>query len=157
MVADIDSDQAKIGWTQLLKGRFSKRWNSHPNIQPGQARQYQGKWTTNVIDFIFAQWWELWESRNQDRHGRDLTTRMQADARQADRELAMLYDTYEAIAPQHLAWLFNIPLDARRQWPTTAIRQWLNTWKPILEETTNPEWDPHNQENYPYQTELETG
>ena len=157
-VADIESDQAKIGWNQLLKGCFSKCWNNHANIQPGQARKYRGRWATNVIDFIFTQWRKLWESRNQDRHGHDLTTRMQAEAHQADRELAMLlYENFETTTPQHLAWLFDTPLNTRRQWPTTAIRQWLNTWLPILEETTNPKWDPHNQENYPYRTELETG
>ena len=69
----------------------------------------------------------------------------------------MFYDNFETIVPQHLEWLFSTPLEVRRQWPTTAIRQWLNTWQPILDEITDPEWDPHNQENYPYQTELETG
>ena len=157
VVTDISSDQTQIGWHQLMYGRFALQWDKHTNTQPAATAKQQGSWTTNVIDFIFSQWWKLWESRNQDRHGRDLTSRLQANALQVDRELALFYDTFITTTPQHLAWLFDTTLEVRRQCPPAAIRQWLNTWHPILTEITNLEWDPHHQENYPHQTELETG
>ena len=59
--------------------------------------------------------------------------------------------------PQHLAWIFDTPIEVRQQWPTAATRQWLTTWQPIMSEIKDPAWDPHNPENYPYQTQLETG
>ena len=77
-------------------GRFAKEWGSQHRTQPGAEQKSHKDWTTEVIDFIFTQWWQLWEMRNHDRHGRDLATRQQADARQVDRELTMLYEDYEA-------------------------------------------------------------
>ena len=140
-----------------MRGRFSKEWNTHPDTQPGQTKKPQSSWTTNVIDFIFTQWWQLWELRNQDQHGWDLATRIQATALQVDRELQQFYANYETTAPQHLAWLFNTPLEIRQQRPHRATRQWLTTWTPLLIDALNPEAAPTNPENYPYTTALETG
>ena len=69
----------------------------------------------------------------------------------------MFYDEYADQVPQHLRWLFDTPIDVRRQWPTNATRQWLNPWTPLLHEELNPEAAPTNPENYPYTTALETG
>ena len=149
-----------IKWEQLLLGRFATDWNAHDQTQPGTKRrtwQTHRTWTTEVIDVIFTQWWMLWESRNQDRHGRDLATQQQATARQVDRELQMFYDNYEDQAPQHLQWIFDITIDVRCQWPTHTIRQWLTTWASILHDAVNPGAAPTNPENYPYTTALETG
>ena len=156
-VTMIASDQETIGWDQIMKGRFAKSWNTHARTQPGTEAKYLGQWMTNVVDFIYTHWWKPWESRNQDRHGHDLTSRLQADVLQTKRELTMFYNDFTLMTPQHLAWLFDTPIEVRQQWPAALIRQWLNTWRPFLIDITNPKWSPHNQENYPYQTELNTG
>ena len=139
-----------------MQGRFAKEWAIHARTQPGK-KSNSTHWTTEVIDFIFTQWWTLWESRNQDRHGRDLATQQQAHAQQMDRELTQLYDDYAPQTPQHLQWIFDTPVEIRRQWPTSAIRQWYNTWAPVIIVAVNPEAAPTNPENYPYTTALETG
>ena len=156
-LVELCAKQKEIHWDQLLLGRFATDWNTHARTQPGIKKKHQVTWTTDVIDFIFSQWWKLWESRNQDRHGRDLATKQQAHARQVERELEMFYDHYEEQAPQHLKWIFDVTIDVRRQWTTYATRQWLNTWAPILSNATNPAAAPTNPENYPYTTALETG
>ena len=69
----------------------------------------------------------------------------------------MLYDEYEGNVPQHLDWILNTPIEVRRQWPTSAAQQWLNTWSQILLNATIPDAAPTNPENYPYSTFLETG
>ena len=149
--------QKLITWDQLMLGRFATTWGAHVRTQPGTTSKSHKSWTTEVIDFIFTHWWKLWELRNQDRHGRDLATQQQAHAQQVDRELQMLYETYADQTPQHLQWLFDTPIEVRRHWPTSATRQWLNTWIPILSEAVTPEAEPTNPENYPYTTALETG
>ena len=157
IVADICNKQKQIGWDQLLRGRFATAWGTHTSTPSGSQGETHRTWTTEVIDFIFTQWWLLWESRNQDKHGRDLVSKHQATARQVDRELQIFYDEYEDQAPQHLRWIFDTPIEVRRQWPTTAMQQWLSTWGPILYDALNPEAAPTNPENYPYSTPLETG
>ena len=110
-----------------------------------------------VIDCIFQQWWELWGLRNQDCHGRDTLTQTHASTLQAHQELQLMYDKYQPITPQHLQWLFAIDINLRQQWPTHKLWQWIHTWLLALDANTNPQWAPTNPENYPFQTELETG
>ena len=148
--------QEQIGWDQLLKGRFSKQWACE-SLLPTTQQRAKVNWTVSVIEFIFVQWWQLWESRNQDRHGRDLATKLQAAHLQAHRELRLLYDEYQPRTPQTFQWLFDIDISTRKQWTTPAIWQWIHTWKPVLDEVTNPQWAPTNEENFPHTTALETG
>ena len=144
-----------FGWNQLLKGRISSLWNAHCVLK--SQRQAHTNWTVEIVDCISQQWWTIWELRNQDRHGRDHLTQAQASTLQAHRELQLLYNKYELIAPQQLQWLFNIDVNTCKQWPTNKLWQWIHTWQPTLEEKTNPQWAPTNPENYPFQTALETG
>ena len=156
-LAEICVQQKDIQWEQMLLGRFARAWNTHPRTQPGMPQHSNQTWTTDIIDFIFTQWWILWESRNRDRHGRDLATQQQATAQQVGRELQLFYDNYENCAPQHMRWIFDTTINVRQQWLMHATRQWLNTWNQILLEAVNPEAAPTNPENYPYTTALETG
>ena len=113
-----------------MRGRFAKEWGLLHCTQPGPDHHHHSTWTTDVIDFIFTQWWHLWELRNHDRHGRDLVSQQQATARQVNRELQMFYEDYGTHAPQNMQWLFDTPIEVQRQRPATAIRQWLTTWAP---------------------------
>jgi hypothetical protein len=145
-VQHIADAQAAIGWSQIIKGRFSKSWAEfqHAHMGPNvTARKTGTAWMTKVIDVLFAEWWTLWNSRNGDRHGRDLASQREAEAFQAIRELNLLYDTHQLSVIPRLQWLFEIPLLTRMQWQPAAIRQWLNTWKPVIEES--------------YTTQLQTG
>ena len=98
--------------------------------------------------------------RNQDRHGQDMATRVQAQSRQVDYELLAFFADYEGTALQHMQWLFDTTLENHRNRSTAVTQQRLNTWKPIVENMmladNNPEGDPHNPENCPYHTTLET-
>ena len=96
-----------------MRGRFAKEWGLHHSTQPGTDQPHHSTWTNEVIDFIFTQWWHLWELCNQDRHGRALVLRQQATARQVDQELKMFYDEYGHHAPPHLRWLLDTPIEVR--------------------------------------------
>ena len=61
LVTTICEAQQQINWVQLMLGRFAKAWVEHPRTQPGTARQSHHNWTTEVIDFIYTQWWTLWD------------------------------------------------------------------------------------------------
>ena len=104
----IKTQQDQIGWEQLLRGRFGWAWNTHCKTQPSSTTTFKGHWTAEVIYFIWDQSWKLWELRNQDWHGRDLATSLQAQAQQMEHELQRFYDEYTDKVPQHLAWLFDM-------------------------------------------------
>ena len=157
ILQEICNKQRQIKWEHLMCGRFTLEWATHHRTQPGQKRTLNQSWTVEVIDFIFTQWWQLWEMRNQDRHGCDLSTQQQVTARQVDRELQLFYANYETTAPQYLRWLFDMSFEVRQQWPPYVTRQWLTTWQQLFCDALNPATAPTNPENYPYSTELETG
>ena len=138
--------QDDIGWNHLLKGRISKQFAIEQNNYLGTdatGKKNGTSWLVGLIDTIFKQIWDLWDMRNKDRHGHDLQSKAQAQAAQAVRELQLFYDTHQPKAPDHLQWIFETPFEERMQWKTYAIRQWLNSWDPVLRES--------------YSTELETG
>ena len=90
-----------------------------------------------------------------------MATKLQAQALQVDRELQMFYAEFDGKVPQDLQWIFGANIATHRDRPTTATRQWLNTWKPIVEEAfkaiTNHKGDPHHPDNNPYTTDWKQG
>ena len=143
---ELQAAQERIGWQHFFKGRFSKKFIEFQDRHLGRQRTSKKNglsWLTGLIDVIFKQWWELWELRNGDRHGRDLQSKAQAVSRQAVRDLELFYDRYQDTAPADLLWIFQEPLEVRKQWPSGSIIQWLNAWEPVLRES--------------YATRLETG
>ena len=158
---EIGLQHDQIGWDQLMLGRWGWAWNTNARTQPGTSTSRAGGWTTEVISFIFKQWWKLCESRNQDRHGQDLATKLQTQALQVDRELQLFYDEYSSSVPQDLQWIFDTHINTHRKRPTAVTRQWLNTWTSIIADALKtgspPDGDPHYPENCPYSTALKIG
>jgi hypothetical protein len=84
-VADVAAAQAAIGWHHILKGRFSKRWRITQDryLRSKATNENNGStWLTKIIKVWFLEWLRLWKLRNEDRHGRDRVTWLQAEERQ---------------------------------------------------------------------------
>ena len=136
-VQHIADSQAGIGWDQILRGRFSEEWAKYQQAHLGQydPKKNGQTWATTVIQSILTGWLDLWNLRNGDRHGRDNTTRAQAEKVQAVRELEQIYDGYlDQIMPRH-NWILTTPLEQRKNLRTHALRLWINCFKPVLEES----------------------
>ena len=122
-LADIVTQQDQIGWEQLMQGQCGLAWNTHDRLQPGTTRRQNGNWTTEVITFIFEQWWKLWESRNQDQHGRYQASQLQAQELQVNHELQIFYKDYSEKGPQEMKRLFDMTIETHREQSTAATRQ----------------------------------
>ena len=145
-VADVAAAQASIGWKHILKGRFSKSWKMAQERYLGNRKTNRNNgstWATKIAESWFLEWLKLWKLRNEDRHGRDGRTRLQAEERQALRELQQFYTDNDGIVVERLQWIFDTPLETRMEWTTGSIRAWINAWKPVVDES--------------YPTELEAG
>jgi hypothetical protein len=109
-----------------------------------------------VIEVMLQEWLKLWKLRNEDRHGRDINTRRQAEERQALRELQQFYAANDGRVVTRLQWLFNTPLENIMEWTVGNIRIWLNAWKLIVDKsytTSNGQISPlHHQNHYPIPT-----
>jgi len=144
---ELATSQRLIGWHHLLTGRLSMDWQRHVQAHLVSTNQVTSKrtgatWAVNVIAALFQQWLSLWKLRNEDRHGRDSTSRAEASRRQAIREIELLYNKYDQVLPSY-RWILEEPLEEKLNWTTNLMRAWISNFKPILEKG--------------YTTELETG
>jgi hypothetical protein len=131
---EVFNSQALIGWEQLLLGRFSQSWVKAQDayLGPRATKTKNGTtWLTAVIDLIFKEWYQLWESRNDDRHGKDQTTKAAAEKAQVIREVQQLFAKKPHV-PSHLHYIFRRPLAQMLQQATYVLRAWVNSFKPVL-------------------------
>ena len=117
-VADIAAAQQAIGWNQILKGRFSQLWaiTQDQHLGSRATNRFDGTtWMIQVIELILLEWLKMWNLRNEDRHGRDIESKRQAETRQTIRELEQFYTVHKGQVTERLEWLFEVPLEDRRE------------------------------------------
>jgi hypothetical protein len=145
---DIIEAQEKIGWNQMLKGRIAHQWLNHQRDSMGNGttkRKNAMTWATDMISTIFEYWLKLWKMRNEDKHGKDVATRREAERQQAIRELEQMYEGNENTQE---TWIIQRPIEALKGKSTYTIRAAISNYRPVLQEPTLEE---------SHQTQLETG
>ena len=129
-------DQKCIGWENILRGHMCKGWVPAQQSHMGafHPKKNGQTWATGVVRFILKGWLALWKLRNGDRHGTDAQTRHRAAKAQAIREMELLYTLKGETLPRH-NWILETPLQQRMNLSMHAMRAWINSYKPILEES----------------------
>jgi hypothetical protein len=67
-------DQNKIGWSNFYRGRVALKWQTaQQEYYSDKFKKYQdtNQWTTAIITTVWYGFLQLWESRKDDKHGRD--------------------------------------------------------------------------------------
>ena len=130
------SEQSEIGWYQLFLGRFSLQWSilqqahlsSRRPIVKGRSGNH---WTQSIATSILKDWLTLWTQRNQDRHGIDTAHRTHLLKEQTLRELDVLYNMKPLVLHRDRDLFFQ-NYTQHKEKPTHLIRQWINTYRPVL-------------------------
>ena len=141
------SQQSSIGWDQLFLGRFSVRWGTlQDSFQESQSlssptatnpKQQTSKpktgtdWTSSIICSVWKSWHVLWKTRNDARHGADACSRARAKHDAAVVELSLLYSQQSCVLSRDTP-LFHQSLSDHSKAPTRSIRQWINTFGPVI-------------------------
>ena len=130
--------QAAVGWEQLFLGRFVNEWREiqegHLSRLPTRTKHQTGTtWVTKVTNIIWKHVYLNWEHRNSAQHGVDAESREAILLATATRETEALYDIRDDVLPRDQE-LYYTSLEAHCEQETTSrgMRQWLNTWKPVL-------------------------
>ena len=85
--------QNKIGWRQILRGRFSQEWQRIQNAYYMKRRQKSAfkrtgeRWQQQFISVIWGSWFQLWSMRNGEVHGTNTETRALAQRKEVGRQL----------------------------------------------------------------------
>ena len=76
---------------------------------------------------------ELWDLRNQERHGKDSESRRRQEKALTMTELDEVY-SWKPLIPEEWQHLYRYSLDEIKNKPISIMRAWINSYKPILEE-----------------------
>ncbi|KAI2494586.1 hypothetical protein MHU86_19956 [Fragilaria crotonensis] len=127
-MSSIIRQQAKIGWRQMLQGRFSKAWSDiqqryHELTFPTQ--QYTpDKWQVGLIQKIWEHRHKVWILRNEDLHGRDIRSRQQAERKEIQRQLHAIYSQRPMMDPRVQSLLLEAP-EAHDRYPVQVTKNWI--------------------------------
>jgi hypothetical protein len=128
-------EQRTIGWKHMFQGRATEEWAKQQQIHLSSLSYIKGQdganWIKVVLSHIFSQWNNLWNSRNSERHGKDQKAKAKLLKDQAIRELEVLYTLRENVLHRDRTLFFD-DITLHTSQPTRAIRQWINTYKPLL-------------------------
>ena len=121
------SRQARVGWEQLLYGRFVQEWAVCDKQETADGRGRA--WVAGLIMLIWKAVHNAWIVRNGARHGVTAAAREAALVAQAQRETKAVYTLRQSVQPIDQR-LFYSSLEAHFQAEPTSkgLRQWLNTW-----------------------------
>ena len=123
--------QRAIGWYNIFLARFSTQWSTlqtqYLTSQNIKVKGLTGEsWVKIISTTIITHWLELWDARNQSRHGTDSIQKSKMAHEQATRELTILY-SYKNSVLQRDRNIFDKDLDYHISGDTRYIRQWINT------------------------------
>lgn len=98
--------QTAIGWRQLWNGRFASKWAELQEQHYGRMdmgrfnRAATGdKWLANTIGELWAAWMIIWETRNKDLHGHDLSSQAMAARRSIQEDIRAIYEVKHMLEP----------------------------------------------------------
>ena len=132
--------QNDIGWHQVFLGRFATEWSEIQDIYYIQVNQEARdkkvkrtgqRWQVALIEFLWDQWWAVWERRNRDLHGSDAKSRAQAESREAHRTLRDLYDLRSRTDP-HVQRVFHQDIHEHLAQPTWHTQNWIAVHGPLI-------------------------
>jgi hypothetical protein len=123
---DVITKQNAIGWDHFIRGKASKEWQQ---VQYQYAKRYRMTkqsegWMLGLIKLMANASFQLWELRNQCRHGHDNTTRQQSMHEQAHRKIQCLYQLKPLTLPQDLN-LFRHSVDEHLTETVPQLRTWI--------------------------------
>jgi hypothetical protein len=130
--------QNAVGWDQLLLGRFVLEWKELQEdylstLSKRDKHQTGTTWVTQVNTIIWKHVYLNWKHRNSVQHGVDAASREAILLDSAKRETEALYDIRDEVLPRdHDLYYGTIDEHMERETTSRGLRQWLNTWKPVL-------------------------
>ncbi len=131
-------NQSKIGWDQILLGRFVLEWRELQDdflcTYRNKKKQHTGlTWVTGVTQIIWRHVYQQWEKRNKAQHGEDRTQREQILIDRAKRATAALYEVRHNVLPRDRDCFYST-LEEHYEYErtSTGLNQWLRTWKPVI-------------------------
>ena len=120
--------QSRIGWCQIFLGRFTQAWSiiqqRYMERKFPTHHHIADRWQVGLIQTIWEKWYQLWISRNEEVHGKDVSSRHNAERAEIQRQLNILYAQRPMMEPQVQQLLLASP-EAHIRYPLKVTKNWL--------------------------------
>jgi hypothetical protein len=124
------NSQNKIGWHQLLKGRFSKQWtqiqDQHllDDIDIDNEKQSGDRWLKLTLHHTWTHLWKVWINRNDDRHGGENDEKERKRIEQLRFRVLALYSKRDLLLACDKP-IFDTPIDERIKLKSGELSTWV--------------------------------
>jgi hypothetical protein len=141
--------QARIGWLSMLRGYWTKEWQkayerTYPTPQE-ETRKDKNKrtlkmtrWQRRIIHHTWTGMTDLWNIRNEERHGWDKESRDNARREVLHTELADIYGRKHQY-PLRVQRLLRESYEIHIQETVTKLADWLDAYKGTFAITWSPD------------------
>lgn len=124
--------QKKIGWLNLFKGLWSKRWLSiHEEYCENNNIPQNRLWTIGVTSLCWTMWLKLWKKRNWYHHGVEQYTKLQKRRQKLEYQLKYLYDKKSKTLAMDQD-IFRDSVEEHLVESTFRIKMWISINKPLI-------------------------
>ena len=99
-------NQTRIGWSHLFRGRWSLHWKRH-HAEFASDNEVTGedadgtRWVRRLGTMLIRSWFDLWDIRNKERHGKDAAEQLLKREGLLRTQLDDLYKLKPKVLPSH--------------------------------------------------------
>jgi hypothetical protein len=130
--------QNTIGWSHLFRGRWGTEWGQiHRRYLLTLDTDGTGDghaWVTTQGKQFIKAWFEIWDTRNKERHGRDEEEQTAKRKERALSHLEELYKLKDKVLPAHRQLFLQ---DAQTHLNSTivmdSLEDWITTFTPAIQ------------------------
>jgi len=128
------TNQNEIGWEQLYRARWCKQWSEHHHqyaIRKGMTNQNAdgSTWVRKIGRRLLTQWFDLWQMRDKERHGRDIEEQKKLRQHKLSSETEELYQYRNQTMPTDRG-MYSDTIEDHIQYHKTQAQQeeWISLW-----------------------------
>lgn len=138
---ELVTQQDSIGWDNLLKGRLANQWKKKQtehlqslNIENPERKGKQ--WPRLIVHVLWDKFLELWQARNQHKHGLDTCSKSIAKRNQVLLELQMAYAKRHLMRPSDKR-IFQSTHEAHSTLSTISMSNWLAAFGGVIKRSVD--------------------
>jgi hypothetical protein len=124
------NSQNKIGWHQLLNGRFSKQWtqiqDQHllDDIDNDHEKQSGDRWLKLTLHHMWTHLWKVWLNRNDDLHGHENDEKERKRIEQLRFRVLALHSKHDLLLACDKP-IFDMPIDEPMKLKSGELSTWV--------------------------------
>ena len=141
--------QEAIGWLGLIRGYWAKKWQHAFETSQQQAQdetdtqrkireRQMPRWQAKVVQTLWHGLIQLWQLRNEERHGRDAESREAARRSVIHHDLAEIYGRQQQY-PQRVQKLLRRDYNTHILESITKLEDWVDAYKGTFAITWAPD------------------